>query len=210
MTKQELDSKTEEIIQDQIDLIKDERLVKRLDKDHLEIDGAKYQVIEDKDERIDLEQLESRYTDFFEKFHYIVGDFSRDSLRLKGFYEDDQNKVPVDMKISNVEDYLIEYCSFGCSYFILKRLDAIRNFQAYSNNATQPSKSGRKSNRRGKSKQTNQSKRKSGRKNNKRPNKPNFTKQDKQTNQQPEQVKKSVKTVKNQKGKTKFTINKKQ
>lgn len=212
MTNQELDSKTEELIQDQIDLIKDQRIVKRLDKDHLEIDGAKYLVVEDNDERIDLEQLESRYTDFFEKFHYIVGDFSKNSLRLKGFYADDQNQVPIDMKISNVEDYLIEYCSFGCSYFILERLDAIKNFQPYSNNSTQPSKASYKSNRsnrRGKQKSTSHSKRKSSRKIDKRSYKPNFTKSEKKHTQQSNQNKKSVKTVKDQKGKPKFTINKK-
>lgn len=208
MTKQdqELDSKTEEIIEEKVDIVKDDRLVKRLDKGHLEIDGVAYEVVEEKAECIDLEQLENRYTDFFEKFHYIVGDYSKDQLRLKGFYNNDQKDVPDDLKIDSVEDYLVEYCSFGCNYFILKRLEEIKNFQAYSKQSSfsNQDRKSRRSKRRGK---PNKSRKKGKGKTKKRSNKSNFTKHEKTS--KPKNVdKKKVKTVKNRKDKTKFTINK--
>ncbi|MCZ3394393.1 YutD family protein, partial [Enterococcus faecium] len=42
-------------------------------------------------------------------------------LRLKGFYADDM-LAPSEMKISRVQDYLNEYCGFGCPYFILRNM----------------------------------------------------------------------------------------
>ena len=44
-------------------------------------------------------------------------------LRLRGFYNDDVKKIPIDMRISYLEDYLLEYCSFGCAYFVLKNTE---------------------------------------------------------------------------------------
>jgi len=34
-----------------------------------------------------LEEMQARFTDYFTDFDYILGDYSYDKLRLKGFYE---------------------------------------------------------------------------------------------------------------------------
>ncbi len=215
MSKENIDNKTEELIDDQVNLIKDDRLVKRIDKDHIEIDGAKYEVIEEYQESIDLEKIEARYTDFFEKFHYIVGDISKDQLRLKGFYDDSQSGIPIDLKISYVEDYLAEYCSYGCPYFILKRVDKTKNFQPYSenkkSNSNKGSKRQSKRNNSSRHKQSrNKDNRRSSNKQSKKSSKSKFKKKDKKQNQDNQSKKQNVKTVKDQKGKAKFKINKKQ
>ena len=44
------------------------------------------------------------------------------NLRLKGFFDDRNQKSTFDTKISSFEDYLYEYCNFGCAYFILRKL----------------------------------------------------------------------------------------
>lgn len=218
MSKEKLDQKTEELIEQQIDLTNKEQLVTRIDSDHLEIDGAKYKVIEDNKDSIDLEVLENRYTPFLEKFHYIVGDLSRDQLRLKGFYKDNQKNIPVDLKINTVEDYLAEYCSYGCAYFIIERQNDIKNFQPYNDNNHSNNKKRRRSNK-SKNSKSNHSKQS---KNNKRPSKgkskkgpkrsskSQFKKQDKKETNHNNSKTEKVKTVKDQSGNAKFKIKKKQ
>lgn len=85
------------------------------------IEKYEYEVIENYREAFDLEVVQERYSDILAKYDYIVGDWGYNQLRLKGFYEDRNTKASFDTKISTVEDYLYEYCNFGCAYFILKR-----------------------------------------------------------------------------------------
>jgi len=138
--------------------------VQKVDSSHLLIKNARYEIAEEYREALDLEMLEERYSDIFEKYDYIVGDISRDQLRLRGFYEDNNDRVPVDMKISTLEDYLAEYCNFGCQYFVLKRLDPKKNFKPYkkdkkSNNKKKSfNKKGSKRNNKNSTKQSNKNK----------------------------------------------------
>ena len=103
----------------------------RLSNDIVSVDGAKFKIVEDPDDSFDAKRFKERYTDLFEKFDYIVGDMAYDKLRLRGFYEDDVKAVPVDMHISSLEDYLLEYCNFGVVYYVLKRLDEKTVFPDY-------------------------------------------------------------------------------
>ncbi len=59
-----------------------------------------------------------RFSQLMLKFDYIVGDWGNEQLRLKGFYRDDKPVLPAN-KISHLDDYLTEYCNFGCAYFVL-------------------------------------------------------------------------------------------
>jgi uncharacterized protein YutD len=63
-----------------------------------------------------------RYVDLLEKYDYIVGDWGYGQLRLKGFYDDTHELAERETKYSFLEEYLSEYCNFGCAYFILKKL----------------------------------------------------------------------------------------
>ncbi|MQS77409.1 DUF1027 domain-containing protein, partial [Lactobacillus halodurans] len=41
---------------------------------------------------------------------------------FKGFYEDGRKESTLDNRISHLEDYLLEYCNFGCAYFVLEKV----------------------------------------------------------------------------------------
>ena len=69
-------------------------------------------------EAFDQTAFGQRFSQIMLKFDYIVGDWGNEQLRLKGFYKDDK-PVASDLKIGRLDDYLIEYCNFGCAYFVL-------------------------------------------------------------------------------------------
>lgn len=97
----------------------------------LSIEGADFDIVENHKDALDIDLVKERYSDIFEKFDYIVGDIGYDKLRLRGLYEDDTRGVPLDMRISTLEDYLIEYCNFDSPYFVLKRLSEKTVFPDY-------------------------------------------------------------------------------
>lgn len=58
-------------------------------------------------------------TDYFETFDYILGDYSYSKLRLKGFYDSKNKKAKEINDIKGLDDYIHNYCSFDCKYFLL-------------------------------------------------------------------------------------------
>ena len=95
----------------------------RVDAETFRFENVDYKLIENHRDAFDIEMMEERFTDYLFKYDYIVGDIAYEKLRLRGFYEDSRKSVPIDMKISNLEDYLIEYCNFGCQYFVFERVE---------------------------------------------------------------------------------------
>ncbi|GEL16056.1 YutD family protein [Pediococcus cellicola] len=93
-----------------------------LDETNLLINGHQYQMAKNIRDAFDREQLAERFSPVLSKYDYIVGDIGYEQLRLKGFYSDQDRHAPDDEKQSAIEDYLLEYCNFGCAYFILKNL----------------------------------------------------------------------------------------
>lgn len=87
----------------------------------IELHGVQYKVLEDIKDGFQEEALKERYSEILKKYDYIVGDWGYDQLRLKGFYSDHHNKATFDTKISTLDDYLLEYCNFGCAYFVLEK-----------------------------------------------------------------------------------------
>lgn len=85
------------------------------------IEKWNYEVVKDHREGFQEEAFQNRYSDILAKYDYILGDWGYGQLRLKGFFEDSNSKASYDTKISTLQDYLYEYCNFGCSYFILKK-----------------------------------------------------------------------------------------
>lgn len=67
------------------------------------------------------EAFRSRYSDILSKYDYIVGDWGYGQLRLKGFFSDQNQKASYDTKIGTLQEYILEYCNFGCAYFVLKK-----------------------------------------------------------------------------------------
>jgi len=65
-----------------------------------------------------LDDFNKRYIDILNIYPYIVGDYSANILRMKGFTKDNYIRIP---------DYLVESCAPNCAYFILKN----PNFNPY-------------------------------------------------------------------------------
>lgn len=88
----------------------------------VELDGEQYQLIENIKDGFDEEHFKERYSEILKKYDFIVGDWGYEQLRLKGFYHDKNKKAAFDAKIGFLEDYLYEYCNFGCAYFVLEKI----------------------------------------------------------------------------------------
>lgn len=135
----------------EIDVIPDEdQEIVRIDSKLFKFSDIEFKLIEDHQEAFDLEMMKTRYTDYLLKYDYIVGDISYEKLRLRGFYEDYRKGIPIDMKISNLEDYLVEYCSFGCQYFVFERVNKVKSDPEsyFKKEKSKRSNQGKRSNRR--------------------------------------------------------------
>lgn len=78
----------------------------------VETDHGMYTIIKDYKEAFEVKAFNDRYVDYFDKYLYIVGDYSADMLRLKGFTKENYQTIP---------DYLIESCTPNAPYFVLRR-----------------------------------------------------------------------------------------
>ncbi|MET3576353.1 YutD family protein [Bhargavaea ullalensis] len=87
----------------------------------IRLEQNEYEVLEEYRDGFQEEALKSRYSDILSKYDYIVGDWGYGQLRLRGFFDDRNPKATVGTKISTLQDYLYEYCNFGCAYFVLKK-----------------------------------------------------------------------------------------
>lgn len=87
------------------------------------IDKCEYELVVNYRDAFQVDIFQDRYTKLLQKYHYIVGDWGHEQLRLKGFYHDKVKHVDALAKIHALDDYLKEYCAFGCAYFVLKVVD---------------------------------------------------------------------------------------
>ena len=85
------------------------------------VEGNTYEIIKDYKNGYNKEELEKKYTDYFENYDYIVGDWAYGKLRLKGFYEKSNKKCNEINNIDNLDEYLDKNCAFVCAYFVAKR-----------------------------------------------------------------------------------------
>lgn len=77
--------------------------------------------IEKGKENFDLEEVKSYFTDYFLPYDYILGDYSYDKLRLKGFYDRANKNVKEINDINNLNNYITGYCAYGAKTFLLKK-----------------------------------------------------------------------------------------
>lgn len=87
----------------------------------INVEDNTYEIIKDYKNGYNKEELEKKYTDYFENYDYIVGDWAYGKLRLKGFYEKSNKKCNEINNIDNLDEYLDKNCAFGCAYFVAKR-----------------------------------------------------------------------------------------
>jgi uncharacterized protein YutD len=91
------------------------------------LEDWQYELLTDFREGYNEEALHARYSDVLLKYDYILGDWGYGQLRLKGFFDDRNQKATYETKISTLQDYLYEYCNFGCAYFVLKKTGRLKN-----------------------------------------------------------------------------------
>ena len=104
-----------------------------LSGDKVEAEGFTFNLVENSKEAFDATAFTQRFSEVLNKYDYIVGDWSNEQLRLRGFYKNERAEESLE-KISRLQDYLLEYCSYGCAYFVLenetpKRAPLIKNAQ---------------------------------------------------------------------------------
>lgn len=103
-------------------------LIIELEESTYQIDDTIYRLIANYRDGFNIEALEQLYDSFFEKYDFIVGDWGHEKLRLRGFYQLGTTKVPKDQHIDFLDDYLKEYCNFGCAYFVLAKGEEYEEF----------------------------------------------------------------------------------
>lgn len=86
------------------------------------IGARQYKLVANHREAFDPQRLGERFSDVLARYDYIVGDWGYEQLRLKGFFEADNRKALPDQRIDTLEDYLYEFCNFGCAYFVIQRV----------------------------------------------------------------------------------------
>ncbi|MGW9856817.1 uncharacterized protein YutD [Staphylococcus hominis] len=89
----------------------------------IKVNQQYFELIEDYRECFDEELFASRYSDILDKYDFVVGDYGYDQLRLKGFYKDSNKKAEISKRFSTIQDYILEYCNFGCPYFIVRHIN---------------------------------------------------------------------------------------
>ncbi len=87
----------------------------------ISLEQADYELVLDYKSAFRLADFQDRYTDYFLNFDYILGDYSYDSLRLKGFFEHDNKQCCKINDIDHLDQYIQKYCAYECRYFLLKK-----------------------------------------------------------------------------------------
>lgn len=96
-------------------------IVKLLDEERLTIADHAYRLVYNYREGFDPQRLGERFDHILNKYDYIVGDWGYDQLRLRGFYRDHTRSANRDQTISTLQDYVLEFCNFGCAFFVVAR-----------------------------------------------------------------------------------------
>lgn len=120
----EITKAVEEIVQEDEGKENDEKnsAVVVLEDGQVMIEDKLYGLILNYRKGFEPKELAKRYSDVLSRYDYIVGDWGFEQLRLKGFFDNDNKKALPDQKISTLQDYIYEYCNFGCRYFVLEKV----------------------------------------------------------------------------------------
>lgn len=77
----------------------------------IETSVGNFELIKDDNNIFVIADFENKYVEILDRYEFIVGDYSQDKLRLKGFNRIDLRYVP---------DYINEYCSLESQYYIIQ------------------------------------------------------------------------------------------
>ena len=88
----------------------------------IEINNQKYEIIENIDNCLNPEEIKEKLTEYFDNFDYIFGDYAYEKVRLKGFNNPTSKNVNKINNIEGLEEYKINYSSYGAKTFLLKKV----------------------------------------------------------------------------------------
>ncbi|HJF19966.1 MAG TPA: YutD family protein [Enterococcus columbae] len=111
----------ENVSAEQTELLKGETVTKIAENQYM-VGNRQYALVANHRDGFDAQKLGERYSEVLARYDYIVGDWGYDQLRLKGFFDVDNKKALPEQRIDTLEDYLYEYCNFGCAYFVIQRV----------------------------------------------------------------------------------------
>lgn len=86
------------------------------------LNDNKYEVIVNYKDALNIEELENAFTDFFDIYDYVIGDYAYSKLRLKGFCKKSNKKINKINDYANKDSYLNEHCAYECKYFIIEKI----------------------------------------------------------------------------------------
>lgn len=89
----------------------------------INLENNEYEVIENINDCLNIEELTNKYTDYFEPYDYILGDYAYGKLRLKGFCDRNNKKVNNINDIRGKDLYLKNQCAYHCNYFLIKKIE---------------------------------------------------------------------------------------
>lgn len=92
-----------------------------MNKNIINVNNNKYELVKVYKDGFNEEDFKERCTEYFDEFDYIFGDYSYDVLRLKGFYDKNNKQVKKINNIEILENYIKEFCSHECRWFLLKK-----------------------------------------------------------------------------------------
>lgn len=77
----------------------------------IETQKGLFEIISDKNNSFVISDFEVKFVDYLTQYEYIVGDYSNNLLRLKGFKRENAKFIP---------DYINEFCTLDEQYYILR------------------------------------------------------------------------------------------
>lgn len=88
----------------------------------IKINNNSYELIENYKDGFDEKVFLEKYTDYFDDYDYVLGDWSYGKLRLKGFCDRSNKKCNRINDIKYKDKYIKDLCSYECRYFIVKKV----------------------------------------------------------------------------------------
>ena len=88
----------------------------------IEINGIKYNIIEDYKDGFYIDAVKEKYTEYFEPYDFLIGVWSYGKLRLKGFCTKLNKMCNTINDIKFKDDYIKNLCSYECKYFVLEKI----------------------------------------------------------------------------------------
>lgn len=89
------------------------------------INEIEYNLIENYKEGYDKEELETKLTEYFQDYDYIVGDWAYGKLRLKGFCKKENSLFKGINNFEKVKEYIKNNCAYDCKYFIIEKINRV-------------------------------------------------------------------------------------